>query len=43
MQSTGKWYRNKNEKTEINAVITSSNLGQALTGLGYVGVLQEEI
>ena len=27
-------------KTEINAVITSSNLGQALTGLGYVGVLQ---
>ncbi len=40
MQSSGKWHRNKNEKTEINAVIKSSNLGQALTGLGYVGVLQ---
>jgi len=40
MQSSGKWYRNKNEKTEINAFFKSSNLGQALTGLGYVGVLQ---
>lgn len=40
MQSSGKWYRDKNEKTEIDADIKSSNLGQALTGLGYVGVLK---
>ena len=40
MQSSGKWYRDKNEITEIDADIKSSNLGQALTGLGYVGVLK---
>ena len=40
MESSGKWFRGENEKTEIHADIKSSNLGQALTGLGYVGVLQ---
>ncbi len=40
MQSSGKWFRDKNEKTEILANISSDNLGQALTGLGYPGALK---
>ena len=40
MQSYGKWYKDKNEKTEILADIKSDNLGQALTGLGYPGATQ---
>ena len=40
MQSSGKWYKDKNEKTEILANIQSDNLGQALTGLGYPGALK---
>ena len=34
MNSSGKWYRGDNEKTEIKADIRSDNLGRALTGLG---------
>ena len=40
MQSSGKWFTDKNEKTEILANIKSDNLGQALTGLGYPGALK---
>ena len=40
MQSSGKWFTDKNEKTEILADIKSDNLGQALTGLGYPGALK---
>ena len=40
MQSSGKWFTDKNEKTEILASIKSNNLGQALTGLGYPGALK---
>ena len=40
MQSSGKWFTGKNEKTEILANIKSDNLGQALTGLGYAGALK---
>ena len=40
MQSSGKWFTDKNEKTEILASIRSNNLGQALKGLGYPGSLQ---
>ena len=40
MQSSGKWFRGKNEKTEVLADIKSDNLGQALTGLGYPGALK---
>jgi len=40
MQSSGKWFTDKNEKTEIVASIKSNNLGQALTGLGYPGALK---
>ena len=40
MQSSGKWFMDKDEKTEILASIKSNNLGQALTGLGYPGALK---
>ena len=40
MQSSGKWFTNKNEKTQILANIKSNNLGQALAGLGYPGALK---
>jgi uncharacterized protein YhdP len=40
MQSSGKWFTDKNEKTEILADIKSDDLGQALTGLGYPGALK---
>ena len=40
MQSSGKWFTGKNEKTEILANIKSDNLGQALIGLGYPGALK---
>ena len=40
MQSSGKWFKDKNERTELLASIKSNNLGQALTGLGYPGALK---
>ena len=40
MESSGKWFIDNNEKTDILASIKSNNLGQALTGLGYAGVLK---
>ena len=35
MNSSGKWHRGDNEKTEIKANIRSDNLGRALTALDY--------
>ena len=40
MESSGRWYRDKNGKTEIDANITSDNLGRALSLLGYQAVLR---
>ena len=40
MQSSGKWFTDKNEKTEILANIKSDDFGQALLGLGYPGALK---
>ena len=40
MNSSGKWFRSKEEITEISADIKSENFGQALAGLGYPKTLK---
>ena len=40
MESSGKWFIDNNETTDILASIKSNNLGKALTGLGYPGALK---
>ena len=40
MDSSGKWYRGSNEKTQLIADIKSNNLGRALSDLDYPNVIK---
>ena len=40
MKSSGKWYANKNESTQLTASINSDNFGKALKTLGYSNVIK---